>query len=495
MVSPRFVDSFETVSLDVLRARDSQNAAERKAFNTFLAPITVNQTQRFGNANYFRLDEQAKAYRYWTYIAINKISDRCAQQFPNIGLKTKRAKGQQSRIPITARQHLKKHYGRYLQRQDEDIEPLSETHPLHVLLQSVNPGETWGDFVSESVIHNGLMGVFTWWLIPNGFRTTRAPGGLPSQLMALPPQWVTPLYNEDRTFRCWEILPYADETMRFELPFEQIIIGKRKNPRSKALMEPYSPLQAAPAWIDNVESIERARRSGFEGGVNPDMLIELDPTVYDSPQPDIIARIKQRFMERAANLERRNGEPLLMPPGMKATKWSHTNKEMDFIDSAAQIRDNVLALHGVPPVVAGVTSDYTRATADAATVVFCDYTINPLLAFIAGVITEKLASLYDPRIVVWFDDCVPANAEFELKQDEADFQMGALDPDELRQKRGREPKGEPAYESGYLPHTLSPLNEDLQPEPLEAEDDPMGDEDGKDSAKEKPPANDDKAKE
>src|SRR5690606_12717997 len=104
-------------------------------------------------------------------------------------------------------------------------------------------------------------------------------------------------------------------------------------------------------------------------------------------------------------------------------------KEMDFIESASQTRDNNLALTGTPPVIAGVSSDYTRATADAATVVFCEHTINPTLGFIAGVLTEKVASLFDPRLVVWFADCVPANAEFELKQDEADFKMGALTPD------------------------------------------------------------------
>lgn len=467
MVAPRFIDSFETVSPDVLRARDAQNVAERKAFHSQVAPVIVPQSNRLGNSNYFQLDEQAKHYRYWSYIAINKVAERCARQFPQIGVK-KRGNGKQSRLPRETRQFLKRQYG-WLQHLDEDLEPVAESHPLVRLFAEVNPGDTWGEFLFETVLHIKLMGVFTWWLIPNGFRTQRAPGGLPAQLMALPPQWVTPEYNEDRTFRAWEILPYADESMRFELPFEQLVIGKKKHPRSKALLDAYSPLQAAPGWIDNVESIEMSRRAGFQNGVNPDVLVELDPQFYEVPDKDIIERIKQRFMERTRGVERRSGEPLIMPPGMKASKWSHTNKEMDFIESAAQIRDNVLALHGVPPVVAGVTSDYTRATAEAANVVFCDHEINPLLSFIAGVITEKLASLYDPRLVCWFADCVPSNAEFELAQDEADFKMGAIQPDEIRQKRGREPMGEPAYESGYLPVGLSPMNEDLQPEPLPEE--------------------------
>lgn len=470
MATARFIDSFQPHSPDVLRARESQNAAERKAFNNAMSPILVNQSHRLGNANYYRLDEQAKAYRYWQYIGINKLMDRCAHEFPQVGIKTKIRPGKQSRLPEPTRQFLRRQYG-YLQHLDDDLEPVAENHPLVELFRSVNPDDTWGEFLSETVMFLKLMGVFVWWLIPNGIRTARAPGGLPSQLMALPPQWITPKYNNDRTFRVWEVLPYADESMRFELPFEQLVIGKKKNPRSKALMDPYSPLQAAPAWVDNVESIEMARRAGFAGGINPDMILEMDPAIYDSPQPDVIERIKQRFMERAANIERRNGEPLLMPPGMKATKWSHTNKEMDFIESGNQTRDNNLALTGTPPVIAGVTSDYTRATADAATVVFCDHSVNPTLGFISGVATEKVASRFDPRLIVWFADTTPANAEFELKQDEADFRMGALDPDEQRQKRGRKPKGEPAYQSGYLPTGLSPLSEELQEKLMQEEQD------------------------
>lgn len=490
MVSLRFVDSFQPHSPDVLRARSAQNAGERKAFADALAPVIVNQTERFGNSNYYKLDEQAKAYRYWQYIGINKVADRCAHEFPQVGLKTKMQAGKQSRLPRQARQHLQKQYG-YLQHLDEDLEPVGENHPLVDLLSRVNPEDTWASFLFETVMYLKLNGIFVWWLIPNGFRTARAPGGLPSQLMVLPPQWLCPKYNPDRTFRAWEVLPYADESMRFELPFEQIVIGKKKNPRSKSLMDPYSPLSAAPAWVDNVESIEKARRSGFEGGVNPDMLIKLDPAVYDTPNKDIIERIKQRFMERAASIERRNGEPLLMPPGMDAVKWSHTNKEMDFIDSAAQVRDNNLALTGTPPVIAGVTSDYTRATADAATVVFCEHTINPTLGFIAGVLTEKVASLFDPRLVVWFADCVPANAEFELKKAEAEFKMGGRTPNEIRIASGLDPINEPAYESGYLPSSMAPLNEDLQPEPLDPADanlpgsePPEPQDDGEDDAKE-----------
>lgn len=466
MVSPRFGEQFETVSPAVLRARESQNVAERRAFNDALSPVLIPESQRLGNVNYFKVDEQVKQYRYWTYIAVNKIAERASQQFPQIGIKRKMA-GQRSRVGRQVRQHL---LGQgYLQNFDDDLEPAPESHPLVELLRTVNPGDTWGEFLTETVLFLRLTGAFVWWLIPNQFRTERAPGGLPAQLMVLPTQWVTPQYDDQRRFRAWEVLPYADESMRFELPFEQLVIGKYKNPRSKALMDPVSPIQQAPDWIDNIERIEKARKAGFANGVNPDVLVEIDPAHYAEPDKDLLARIKQRFMERAANLTSRNGEPMLMPPGMTAKPWSVTNKEMDFMSSADQVRDNTLALHGVPPVIAGVTSDYNRATSEAATVVFCDYTINPLLSFVAGVLTEKVASLYDPRLVAWFQDCVPSNVEFELQQDEADFRMGAIGPDEIREKRGREAKGEAAYETGYLPTSMSPLDEDLQPEPLEME--------------------------
>lgn len=460
-MNPRFCDVFEPKTPEEFRAQD---IGERRAFQKKIGPILMNERDRWrGNRNWSRITEQLNSYRYWNYIAVDKIAGRCAQQTPHVSIRTKTT-GRQFAQGYGAKtvQHLKTVYG-FLQHSTDDLAPVAETHPLAELLLRVNPENTWGEFCGDTVRSLRLTGQFYWWLIPNSFRTETAPNGLPAELWLLPANWVSQEFWPNGEFKHWWVAPYGDESRGFDLPFEQVISGKYRNPADPS--EAFAPTQAGAAWIDNVESIEKARRAGFANGVNPDLIIEMDAEHYADPSDTLLERIKERFQQRVSGVELRSGEPLISPPGTTVKPWSHTNKEMDFTESADQMRDNSLAIQGTPPVIAGVTADYTRATADAANVVFCDHVVNPTLAFIAGVATEKLAILYDPRIVIWFSDCTPANAEFELSQTEAHFRMGARTPNEIRTSAGMDAMADETYDSGYLPGGMAPLNESLQIEP------------------------------
>jgi phage portal protein BeeE len=64
---------------------------------------------------------------------------------------------------------------------------------------------------------------------------------------------------------------------------------------------------------------------------------------------------------------------------------------MDYVESAEQLRDNVLALFHVPAVSAGIVRNVTFGAILAANVNFCSVAVNPLLRMMSRTITEKLA--------------------------------------------------------------------------------------------------------
>ena len=442
-----------------------------------VAPMLTTPAHEQGEVDLAPAREQAKSYRYWNYVAITRIMDRCSQPRPEVGTVVGRG-------AVAGRQYLdgrslewvRQSYG-LCQSMDEDFAPLAESHPFLRLLADVNPEDTWSEFIAETVMFLRLTGKFCWLVIPNSF-------GLPAQMTVLPSHWVAPKYSKSGELISWVITP-DDPTKRRELPPDWIVCGRYKNPLSKR--DGMSPLFASPRWTDNVEAIEKSRGLSFKNAVWPDLLIYLEGDKYNDASEDLIDRVRNRFMRRMAGVERGGiGGPLFIPPGSKAEKWNTSPREMDFGTSSDQARDNSLALHGTPPVIAGVTSDYTRATADAGTVVFCSITVNPTLRLIAGVLQEHVAVRFDERIVVWYRDVTPADAAFELQQDEADFKMGAIDPDEVRMKRGREPKGTPWYGTGYLPTGVMPLDQELvempeeEPEPPEPEAEDDEDEDEED---------------
>lgn len=403
---------------------------------------------------------QILKFTYWDYVAINLIAQTASEAFPMLSYQTTKpdmtgAGGvSQSYAVGKHRDWIQQRYG-WLQSAQDDLQTLPENHRLFELLNNPNPEDTWNEFAYEHFMFLDLTGRVYWWVIPDGF-------GLPAQMVVVPTQWIREDFDS-RTGELYQYIITVDGSLQssFTVPAKDIITAKLKSPKNKR--DGHSPTGAAPLWSENVRNIEGSRHHSFKNGANPDLLVLLGER-YSDPTDDVIARYKEKFMKRSSGVARA-GEPMIVPPDITIDKWSHPPKDMDYLASGDQARDNNLALHGVPKVLAGITTDINRATVEGADVIFCAKKINPRLRHFAGTLTW-LARRFDPRIRVWFQDCTPKNAQQELLEDQADFAMGALDPDERRQKRGRQPKGEASYESGYLAAGLSPLAEELQPPEL-----------------------------
>ncbi len=441
---PRFLDSFTAQA--VPRASGAPLPA---ALLMQGAGYTFGGTQSAVTAR-----ECVQHYTYWSYIAIKRIADKFSEPFPCVGYPVRGPAGRRQRLNQAERSFLRQHYGAtYIQSDGEDLEPVDQAHPFVALLRDVNPVDTWQQFAFEWMLYWQLCGKSYLWAVPNGL-------GLPAELWVIPSDWVTPLYHRNGGIKCYSVTARGSAVGSMELPPEEVIESRFKSPLSK--LDGWGAMQAGPRWVNNVEAIEKSRSMAFENGINPDAIIELGEK-YGEPTADVITRIKEKFLARISGTKRA-GEPLVLPNNIKATKWSHTPKEMDFAESGHDVRDQVLALHGVPPIVAGVSSDYNRATADAAMLMFCELTMNPLFRMGAGVLTEHLATRYDDRLRVWYPDCRPDNAEHRLKQMESGSIYGAVDPDEFRSYLGFEQRRTPAYQTGYIAVGRTPLDESLTPD-------------------------------
>src|SRR5262249_3188671 len=151
-----------------------------------------------------------------------------------------------------------------------------------------------------------------------------------------------------------------------------------------------------------------------------------------------LLRIEAKFASRYTG-ETRANKPLFLPPGTKLNHYTITPSEMQYCESALQMRDFILAAFGVPPVVAGIASEMTYGSIMAAQAAFTTFTINPLLGFLGQLISEKLAWLFDRRLRVWWEDLTPQDPELLEKQYATDAKFGALTPNEQRAERGRRP--------------------------------------------------------
>ena len=390
-------------------------------------------------------EELVRHFTLWNYVAISRIGYKIAEQFPKVSRAVNEGEASQT-LSVKQMQHIRRQHGGIIQSHEE-LAPVDSTHPLLRLLHEVNPEDWWGTFIYETIMFWQLTGEFYWWVIPNN-------AGMPAQMWVIPTQWMKPNYDRVGNIESYTVTPDGDRQRAKPIPADQIITGKHKSPISKSKC--HSPTAAGSQWIDNSESVEQARWNTFRNGPLPSVSIELDREQYAKPDPDVLRAVKDRFVARYGGTARA-GEPIIAPPGMKVSPFSMKPAEMAFPETIDQVRDQVLALHGVPKVIAGITSDINRATIYGANLIFCENTINPLLSLLAGIMSEKLAPKFGSDLRIWFDDARPADAEAEREEVKLDWTMGAITPNERRISRGREPVDDPGADELYVTTVSIPM--------------------------------------
>lgn len=446
-----------------------------------LAVSPLHGLERRG-ASYAKTREQLRHYTGWNYVAIKLLCDKLAEQFPLCGVRKGAAgAGAKAGMSTPQKQHLLRHYRQYLGTNADDVSLLPDGHRLVTLLRQVNPTDWWGSFCFDTHLYWQLTGRAYWWVIPDGL-------GLPAELYVIPSDWVEPKWGRDGRQVGWLVSPGGNSLQERLLPMDEVIEFKFTSPLDP--LDSHSPTYAGGRWIDNSESIDDSQWHAFKNGVRPEMVVTLDKDKFANIDPgsEMMDRIKDKFMQRAAGV-RRSGEPLIAPPGITLTPWGHKPSEMAFGETGEITRDQVLALRGVPKALAGISHDLNRASIEGAEVLFCSYAVNPLLARFAGAITERLAKRFDPRIMLWFDDCKPADAVQEREEIKQDWSMGAISPDERRQARGMPPWNIPGVSDvAYLPTAILPLDR-IADMPLPGADsgtDGEDDGDGDDKPEKKP---------
>jgi phage portal protein BeeE len=148
----------------------------------------------------------------------------------------------------------------------------------------------------------------------------------------------------------------------------------------------FSPVTAGGLWHDLALQMDQARWSVLRNAIVPSIILEetenVEPLTFEQRQQlDQRMREKQQTPANFSNY-------LLIPTGTKLAQAGRTALELDFANGYPQIRDSILAAHGVPlAALGGVgTSDAAFFTAMQA---FVDLTVQPRLNLIAEELTKE----------------------------------------------------------------------------------------------------------
>jgi HK97 family phage portal protein len=404
--------------------------SQRRALSSFLtqgtgpgAMATIWTDSRY---------EQVRAFKHWVYIAIDRIATEVAMHQPNVSLIHEQVDG--SARPGGKGQHRlllpemmrRKALTPLLHHQQ--LEPVRDDHPLVQLLSDPNEPDSSYDLWYETVLFLLLTGSAYWWMPRNQL-------GLPGAVWVVPSHWMWANIDKNGFLSSYQIRPVEGNYLRLEVPASDVIHFKKKSPISK--LDGYAPLTAGSQWIDCQSSIDRSRWFSFRNGAFPGVALEMDERLQ-WPDDETLNRIEAKFMARYTG-EIQTQRPMFIPPGFKFHKLNITPAEMDFSESAEQMRDQILALFGVPSVVAGISKDMTYGSVIASRAGFYYSVINPLFRFLGQHSTKKLAHIFDSSLRIWWEDRTPQDPETVEQAIRTDFACGAISPNEVRRIRGREP--------------------------------------------------------
>jgi len=361
-------------------------------------------------------NEQLRNYQSWVYAAVNAIAQEAARQKPYLYVNTGQA--------------------------DHEQTPLPHTHPLCRLLDNPNPWLTPWEMWYLTIVYLELTGNCFWYVASRRIGDKRL--GTPAEVWIVPTPWVKVIPDAEMYVKAYEVSPPGVPTEMFEP--DEIIHLKYPNP-----MNPHyglSPLQANALTVDAHTELLKSRYQTFLAGPRPGVVLHTDQTLTDAA----IRRLEEKLEQKYAGRDNWH-RPMVLEQGLKASPWTLTPAEMDFMNSSKMTRDEILAVFRVPPPVTGIVENTGLGSSiwDGARVMFCEGTIQPKLDLIGQALTRDLGRRYGPDVVVSFPDCSPRVQEQRRKDDEMDAKLGIRTYNEIRKSRGLRPIPDPRFDVPILP--------------------------------------------
>ena len=272
-------------------------------------------------------NEMARHYRGWVYVAVKKkcvviagnpprVSKATTDQAPQSSLADfRRANGPRNKC-LT--EPMRRKAWTFL-KEDDDLEPVDDDHPLVRLMRDPNEADTQFKFWHELMLFYYLTGNAYIWTPLNAYE-------VPCEMHVIPSHWVFPMAGKDHTICEYQVRPMLGSSSMISFPADEVIHIADPSPVSK--IDGWSALTAAAQWVDTDESISQARWSSFKNGAFPSMAMELDKDALD-PSPDDVRAIEEKFLAKFQG-EHRYGRPIVLSPGVKLTPLSISPQEMAF---------------------------------------------------------------------------------------------------------------------------------------------------------------------
>jgi HK97 family phage portal protein len=326
----------------------------------------------------------------------------------------------------------------------DDVEEVLQ-HPLLDLLDRPNGFMTGRDLIELTVIFEELTGNAYWWL-------TQGQLGTVGQVWPMFPQWTKIVPDAEAFVRGYKYGKSEQDSVFYDEA--EVVHFRYPNPNDAYYG--MGPLQAALSAVDRSRYQGEYEEALYRNHGRPDGLVSVARAVTPEQK-----RLLEEQWREVYGGTRNAGKVAFLWGDMKFSPLNFSPRDAGVLASAKYSREEIADIFGLPPTKLEISQ--ARAEAEAGNYSYMAETIAPKCTRLEDQLNEELAPLYDERLFVAFDDCVPQNRELRLKEIDTRLSTGLTTINEERAMEGL-----PPVDWGEVPLQLQSRGEAEEPAAPEA---------------------------
>lgn len=273
-----------------------------------------------------------------------------------------------------------------------------ENHPLTHILSNPCPAITGIDFRFISFATLLVAGEVGWAL-------ERSSGGGLESLWLVPPHWIVRRPSDAESRGRWDVQIGG---RRYSYSQDEFVLFK--NP---SLHNPYGPGSGIGISLsDELESdeyISKFQKTWFHSRGRPDLIVSVSRGNSDELKVQ-----KERF-ENEYRDSRRGGRSLwVRGEDLKINTIEQKFVDMDLTSQRTWLKDLARQVLGVPPELMGDIKNSNRATITDARYILAELSVMPQCERMRAHLQRSIVPLYDPRLVVGYQDPRPDDRQYRL---------------------------------------------------------------------------------
>ncbi len=303
----------------------------------------------------------------------------------------------------------------------DDFEEVTETHPIIEVLQKANGVYNGFDLTVLRTLYQELTG--NAYLHPVYDERL----GVPQELWPMPPQWMQVIPSREEFIDGYLYGRTDVEALRFER--DEVIHFKRPNPDN--LFYGLGKVEAAYGTVQANAAVHEMDLAMFENHARPDYAV----VVNGPARRNDLDMFEQHVSERLRGT-RKTGQFLAVSGDVKFEALNFPPKD---ISGREEIVEEIAAVFGVP-VSMLKANDPNLASARAGFGQWRESTVLPMLRMDEDVLNQILLPMFgiEDDAVLCYDNPVPADKEYELRQRQTAVAGGWQTLNEARLEQGME---------------------------------------------------------